>query len=559
MIQKYRYPFLITLIASVLFIPYLGAVHLFDWDEINFAESAREMLLTGNYFAVQIDFKPFWEKPPLFIWMQVLSMKIFGINEFAARFPNAIAGIVTLLVLFHIGKRLFNESFGLIWALIYAGTLLTFFYFKSGIIDPWFNLFVFLAVYYFSFFSSDEQINRNRNALLVGLFLGLAVLTKGPVAILMVALAFLVFSAWHRFQKIINIQEFLLITLSTFLICFLWFGVEWIKNGPWFIREFVVYQIRLFTTQDAGHGGPFFYHWIVLLVGCFPASIFALKGFKIYESTTQNQQNFQRWMVVLFFVVLILFSIVKTKIVHYSSLCYFPLTFLAAYAIAGLIAEKVTWQKIYTYLIILFGWILAIAFIGLPIALKNKNWLIPYIKDDFAVANLNAYVPWTTLDSIGGYVLLLGLMIAVVQLVRKNFSKGVVVLFGSMSIAIWFASLLLVPKIELISQAAAIRFFKERVGEDCYVEVLGYKSYAHLFYTQKQIPVNKNAQDKDWLLTGDIDKRAYFVTKIDRYDRIYADYRDLVYLGEENGFIFLMREPPKTSILPSPISAGDMQ
>ncbi|MDP4686851.1 MAG: glycosyltransferase family 39 protein, partial [Salibacteraceae bacterium] len=91
--------------SALLFVPFLGAVHLFDWDEINFAESAREMLLTGNWFQVQINFEPFWEKPPLFFWMQVLSMKAFGINEFAARFPNAICGIVTLQVLFSIGLK----------------------------------------------------------------------------------------------------------------------------------------------------------------------------------------------------------------------------------------------------------------------------------------------------------------------------------------------------------------------------------------------------------------------------------------------------------------------
>jgi len=85
-------------------------VHLFDWDEINFAESAREMIVSGNFSRVQIDFHPFWEKPPLFFWMQVLSMKAFGINEFAARFPNAVIGIFTLLTLYFTGKRLYDES-----------------------------------------------------------------------------------------------------------------------------------------------------------------------------------------------------------------------------------------------------------------------------------------------------------------------------------------------------------------------------------------------------------------------------------------------------------------
>src|SRR6266542_5297254 len=139
---------LIVIVASLLFIPFLGHVHLFDWDEINFAEAAREMIVTKNYLSVQIDYLPFWEKPPLFIWMQVLSMKVFGINEFAARFPNAVCGIVTLLVLFNIGRKLVSNNFGLVWGLVYTCSILPFFYFKSGIIDPWFNLFIFLGVYY---------------------------------------------------------------------------------------------------------------------------------------------------------------------------------------------------------------------------------------------------------------------------------------------------------------------------------------------------------------------------------------------------------------------------
>ena len=71
---------LIAVASLVLFVPFLGGVHLFDWDEINFAESAREMIRTGDYLTVRINYLPFWEKPPLFIWLQVLSMKIFGIN-----------------------------------------------------------------------------------------------------------------------------------------------------------------------------------------------------------------------------------------------------------------------------------------------------------------------------------------------------------------------------------------------------------------------------------------------------------------------------------------------
>ena len=153
----FKNEFTIALFAAILFIPFLGNVHLFDWDEINFAESAREMIASGNYFSVQINFTRFTEKPPLFFWMQVLSMKVFGVNEFSARFPNAICGIVTLVVLFRIGKQIFNEHFARIWVMIYLGTFVTFLYFKSGIIDPWFNLFIFLAIYHLLYIFTNNS------------------------------------------------------------------------------------------------------------------------------------------------------------------------------------------------------------------------------------------------------------------------------------------------------------------------------------------------------------------------------------------------------------------
>ena len=91
-LSKLQVQLLIALVAALLFIPGLGAVHLFDWDEINFAEIAREMLATHNWLQPQIGYVPFYEKPPLFMWMQAVSMSAFGVNEFAARFPDAICG-----------------------------------------------------------------------------------------------------------------------------------------------------------------------------------------------------------------------------------------------------------------------------------------------------------------------------------------------------------------------------------------------------------------------------------------------------------------------------------
>ena len=185
---------IIIVLGSLLFMTGIGGVRLFDWDEINFAESARGMLVTGDWFNVQINYVSFWEKPPLFIWAQALSMKLFGVNEFAARFPNAVMGVVTLLTLFHCGLKSENLRFGILWAGLYAISFLPFIYFKSGIIDPWFNYFIFLGIYFFSRYDDTMQ---TRHAALSGLFTGLAVLTKGPVGFLIFALTF---AGWLVFR-----------------------------------------------------------------------------------------------------------------------------------------------------------------------------------------------------------------------------------------------------------------------------------------------------------------------------------------------------------------------
>ena len=275
--NKKIYPLIIVISAIFFFIPFLGSVHLFDWDEINFAESAREMIVTGNFSRVQIDFHPFWEKPPLFFWMQVLSMKLFGINEFAARFPNSIIGIFTLTTLYFVGKRLFDEKFGLIWALAYLGSFLPHLYFKSGIIDPFFNFFIFISVI---FLAKSVRENGEREglkyALYAGISIGLATLTKGPVGLLIEGISVLIYWATVKFKKITNWKNILVFFVSCLLITSLWFLPEIINNGFWFVREFLKYQAELFLKPGAGHAGPINYHFLIVFLGCFPLSILAL-------------------------------------------------------------------------------------------------------------------------------------------------------------------------------------------------------------------------------------------------------------------------------------------
>jgi 4-amino-4-deoxy-L-arabinose transferase-like glycosyltransferase len=553
----------IALLAAILFLPFLGDVHLFDWDEINFAESAREMIATGNYFSVQINFTRFTEKPPLFFWMQAISMKIFGINEFAARFPNAVCGITTLLIIFKIGKRIFDEEFARVWVMVYLGTFVTFLYFKSGIIDPWFNLFIFLSIYNFYLLTSSLPVHRLKHAALTGLFLGLAVLTKGPVAILIALLTYVVIVVVNRVQFFINGKEFMVVFAICLIVCFAWFGVDLLQNGPGFLIEFLQRQIAIFSTSDADHGEPFFYHWWVLLLGCFPASIFFMKGMFVHLDR-KEQKMFKQWMLILFWVTLLLFSIVKTKIVHYSSLCWFPLTAIASMYLAELFDKKNSRLPLLLNILLVFiGVLLAFILIAIPFALMHKELWINWVEDVFAKSNLEANIQWYWKDGLGGMILLGGILF---YTFHKQIHSKINILFLSMTICCLYTSVVIVAKIEGISQRANIEFFEQRQGEDCYVETVDYRSYAQYFYAKKQ-PYNKlqqinidrvlnggstrpdtlTSKQKEfnfnqWVLYGAINKPAYFSIKIQNRQKLDT-MPDLLKLYEKNGFVFYKRLP----------------
>ena len=556
--------FLIGL-GLLFFFPFLGNVHLFDWDEINFAESAREMLETGNFFQVQINYEPFWEKPPLFFWLQALSMKLFGVNEFAARFPNAVLGVLSLITLYYIGKKLISEKFGFTWSLIYFASFLPHLYFKSGIIDPLFNFFIFLSIY-FLILTINKPTSKNINALFSGILIGLAIITKGPVGLLLLILTFISYLIIKRFKKKIKFSGVIIFFLSSLGVTFLWFGYETITNSPWFILEFIEYQIELLTEPVAGHEQPFYYHFLVVLLGCFPMSIMAIPAFRKKAETIPY--DFMLWMKILFWVVMILFTIVKTKIVHYSSMSYLPLSFLAAIIIYSLWKEKeiIKLNKFLKISYLILGLIFGILLMVTPIVFANSHWITPYINDDFAIASFNYEMNWKGWEFIFGIIFILGLIGSYIQLSRKRIFKFLIIICLSSGITLLGYAIFVVPKIEKFSQGPAITFYKSLSGKDVYVTTYGFKSYAHYFYTK--FPPRKNADGIEvikrnykqglstqneynvneinflvnkWLLKGAIDKDVYIVTKITSRKEM-ATYPDLELIKNEGGFDFYLRK-----------------
>ncbi|HIE15312.1 MAG TPA: glycosyltransferase family 39 protein, partial [Bacteroidales bacterium] len=472
---------------------------------------------------------------------QVVSMKIFGINEFAARFPNTIAGMLTLMFVFFVGTKHFDKKFAWLWVLAYLSSFLPFFYFKSGIIDPWFNLFIFSGIY-FLIFTRHNNANKNINVIISAILIGMATLTKGPVAILLTGIVYFISLLLNRFKNFLSLRQIILYLLFFSITGGLWFIILILQGHSEIIREFIMYQIRLLTTEDAGHGGPFYYHFLVLLIGCFPMSVFALRGFgKNHLQLSDTQTYFRQWMLILFWVVLIVFSIVKTKIVHYSSLAYFPLSFFAVNGILKLMNRgKIDkWTKIGLMAI---SFLIGISIAALPVIDKYKNIILEkgWVHDPFAAANLQANVQWSPAIIILGILLFVGILF--ILLFLKNVKTVILFVFFISLITVNCTTIEIVPRIEPYSQGSSIAFYKSLKGKAVFVVPLGFKSYAHLFYTDKQPETKEVQPDLNVLLREKNSKPVYFVSKITKKEEILKNYPLLKVLYKKNGFVFYIKD-----------------
>ena len=528
----------------------IGKISLFDWDEFNFAVLAKEMVRSGEWYSPTVNYELFHEKPPLFTWLQAISTQFFGPGPFAARFPNVLCGLATIFVLFHCGRRSHSARFGAWWAAFFALSLLPSLYFRSGIIDPWYNLFTFLALWPLC----RAEMLRWPTVLLSGLALGAAVLTKGPAAGLVAGLVLLGVGWRGRAAWLPRTGRFLVVGVLALVPIGLWLVYLWPEDGGFFAREFLTYQWRLFSKQDAGHGGFPGYHAVILLLGAFPASVYALPALLGFRRFATARDSGQRW---LFWTVLVLFSVVSTKIVHYSSLCYFPLTFFAARSLVRGRSEgskgldpQGPWgtTKVHRYVqpltLAVFA-LYALASTLLPAAGRNLALVLPHVTDAELLSRLALPVawPWYT------YLPALSLCATLALLFRlrrhadpRRFAAAA--LLGTAlftHLALWSFT----GRLQTYSQGAATEFFAHLPEGELSVGTAYYKSYAHWYYAGRPPDaLDAGCRDRQCRFHGPNPLDLYFASPLRKRDQVLREVPDAELLYERGGFAFYRRPSP---------------
>ena len=173
----------------------------------------------------------------------------------------------------------------------------------------------------------------------------------------------------------------------------------------------------------------------------------------------------------------------------------------------------------------------ALPFIGNHIdVLRAATW----IKDDFAKANFEAENTWSALDYLLPLIFATGLFL----FFSINGFRRYLYFMAAMLVSYFIILTAFVPKIEAYTQRAAIEFYESKANEDCYVTPVNYKSYAHLFYTQKPNQQNENHSNSSWLINGKTDKPVYCVLKITSSDEFAEKNTQFKLLYKKNGFAF---------------------
>ena len=317
---------------------------LIDRDEPRFVEASREMIERSNYIVPYFNNQLRLDKPPLTYWAQVASYHIFGENDFAARFPSAIAAALTSLLIFAWGRRVGGERLGWWAAIIFTLSLQTFVHAKAAVADMWLVLFVTLA----NWAGYEVLCRRDTNTQhrtfswwwIFYLSLALGFLAKGPIAwtpLLAVAGLIIYTRDWQmlrRFKFAVGVALMLAVVALWGIPALIQTRGEFFRVG---IRRHVV--SRSFMTLE-GHGAsslgmyalllPFYF--VTVFISFFPWSIklprLIRKLWRRKKAEVSDAGHsgilIDTYLLSGIAIIFVIFTLVSTKLPHYT-LPAFPL------------------------------------------------------------------------------------------------------------------------------------------------------------------------------------------------------------------------------------------
>jgi len=316
----------LLLLAGLCFLCFfwrLGAVGLFDFNEGFYTAAARGMYLRGDYVTARVNGDFFFDKPPLALWCAALSFHLFGVNEFAARFPVAVAASLLVFLIYAFGARCFGRRAGLLSAALLALSPIFFATARQMTMDIHQSFWIAVAMICF-FFGCAGETARSKNWY-YGFWAGcgMAFMAKSVPGLLPLAVAFGFLCLNERFcarSVLRRIGETKIQIGLPLLIAIIapWHILAYQANGTVFYQEYWLHHhVGLLTGTDFDHVEPFWFYVPALLVGFFPWSLFLPAAFRKDESSGLPPSSARLLLKVWAALVFLLFSAMPSKLISY--------------------------------------------------------------------------------------------------------------------------------------------------------------------------------------------------------------------------------------------------
>lgn len=338
-------PVLLVIMSLGLIFVNLGVNKLIPYDEAIYAKVSQNILTTGDWLTLSWRIgQPWFEKPPLYFWLSAISLSVLpNLPELAVRLPSALFGLLSVLVTYFFGKRLFGKTAGFVSGLCLVTTFHFLYYARTGMLDVTCSFFILVALYLY--YTASKDVSKLK-LIFAGLFVGLAVLTKGVVGFLPLVVIFgyevadfvLLALKTKRFPvRSLGIagEKLVVVFLTSALVFLPWHVVMYKLHGQTFIDSYLGYHVlNRATLETEDKTGPIYWYLIVLkvsmrlwFVALIPALLFAV--LKLIKSKTNRSGLFMAMLWAI--VVLAGFSLAKSKLVWYITPIYPAVALLVGY------------------------------------------------------------------------------------------------------------------------------------------------------------------------------------------------------------------------------------
>lgn len=528
----------VIFVAGIAFFWRLGDFSLIDETEPLFAEASRQMYVTGDWITPYFNGETRFDKPALIYWCQAIGYMIFGVNEWAVRLPSAIAalgliGLAFYTLYYHQAKnddlqgvyrpsrRWLTAGLGaavialnpemIAWGRVgvsdmlltvcMASALLCFFQGYSQPVDS-----TVKARWYFAFY----------------VLIGLAILTKGPVGIVLpgfIIFLFLVYlgNFWQVVKEIHLIRGMLVISA----VSIPWYVLVTLSNGWNFIDSFFgLHNVERFTDVVNGHSAPWYFYFVVVAVGFAPYAVYlpaAMIRLKFWQRkswiSTERSQQLGLFAFFWFIAVFSFFTIAVTKLPSYVLPLMPAAGILIALLWGDLIVDRSTHLSktsasnsslspvlLSSPLMQASGWLNIVFISAVGFAFFKVSSLI---GPDPAAPNFQQMLQRSNLPVLGGIIWLAAAVIIAIFLIRRRYLHLICINLLAFSA---FMVLVLTPAIFVsdasrqlpLKQLSQLAARVQQPGEE--IVMVGFKKPSVAFYSQRKINyIKTNAQAADYI------------------------------------------------------------